>query len=214
MTELTRADEPTGGDPERAEPVIKLRRRPKARAVYPGLSVLQTESKDGLAKLLDEAIQEIGPSNFIERRYVEDVVSYIWDIMRYRRIINGLLNNALREAIVQIVRPTLGRPRDPLRFVQVLRAAQDTADEWMLFKETKRRVSSLLKESGLDESAFEAEAFRGVAEHLERTNRMLQLAEAGRDRALRSIVKYRKNFADKVRRYSDLTVAADPSVVN
>ena len=208
MIELSGADEPTGEDLNRAEPPAKSRRR-KRRAQYPGLYVLQTESKDELAKLLDEAIQEIGPRNFIERRSVEDVVSYTWDIMRYRRIINGMMNKALSRAVAQVVRPILGRSGTFYRLAEKYLAAEDIAHEWMFFKDVKRRVSSLLKEAGLDESAIEAEAFRLVADDLEQANRLLRFAEVGRDRSLRSIVKYRKSFADIVERFSDRVLAAD-----
>jgi hypothetical protein len=215
MAELTGGDEPTGedkqtgGNSNRTPLRVKSKNRRKARDLYPGLYVLQTESKDDFDKLLADANQDIGPRDFIERQHVRDVVCYIWDIMRYRRIINGLINNELRSAVAQIVRPMLGRPGNLVRFCDNYLAAEDLAFEWMIFQETKRRVRSLLKEAGLDESAIEAAAFRKVADDLEQVQRMLRSAEAGRDGALRSIAKYRKSLGDKVRRYSDRTLAVE-----
>jgi hypothetical protein len=66
-----------------------------------------------------------------------------------------------------------------------------------------------LKEAGLDESAIEAKAYTLVADDLEKANRMLESAREGRDRALRSIAKYRKSLAAQLRRNSDRVLGAD-----
>ena len=82
--------------------------------------------------------------------------------------------------------------------------------------EDRRRVLSLLKEAGFDESAIEAEAYTMVAKDLENADRMLKAAQEGRDKALRSLGKYRKSLAAHVRRNSDRLLAADeaPSIAN
>ena len=72
-----------------------------------------------------------------------------------------------------------------------------------------RRVASLLKEAGLDEFAIEAKAYTLVADDLENANRMLKSAREGRDKALRSIAKYRKSLAVQLRRNSDRALVAD-----
>lgn len=210
MNEVNGGDEPTGGDLNGTKSATDKSNRRKARAMYPGINVLRTESKDDLAKLRDEAIQEIGPRNFIERRSVEDVVSYTWDIMRYRRIINGIINNALSSAVKQILHQIQLPPTtNSKQSLKKLLASENAAYEWLFDRDVKQDVSSVLAEFGYDESAIEAEAFRLVADDLEQANRLLRFAEVGRDRSLRSIVKYRKSFADIVERFSDRVLAAD-----
>jgi hypothetical protein len=55
----------------------------------------------------------------------------------------------------------------------------------------------------MDESAIEAQAFRLCADDLERLDRMLTLAEARRDKALRCLAEYRQIFAKQVRESTD-----------
>jgi len=72
-----------------------------------------------------------------------------------------------------------------------------------------RSGGQTLRKAGLDESAIEAQAFCLVADDLEKARLMVNSAEDGRDKALRSIDKHRKNFAKRLRRASDRVLAAD-----
>ena len=178
-------------------------------------NVLRTESKEDFSELLAGFIQDIGPTNFIERTYVQDVVCYTWDIMRYRRIKTGLLSNAFMKALRRILmRITL--PPSLHLLSERYNAAAGLAYEWLSLQEAKRRVATLLEEAGLDDSAIEAEAYIIAAGDLEKADRMLNSAQAGRDKAIRAIAKYRKSFADLLERSSDRVLAADevPGIAN
>jgi hypothetical protein len=189
--------------------------RRKARDLNSGLSVLRTESKADFTKLLADISQDIEPKNSIEKIYVTDIASHTWDIMRYRRVKTGILNNALKPALVKILRQIQLPPSPNLSYERWL--ASERLSYWWLFdQESKRRVSSLLEEAGFDPSNIEAEAYRLVADDLENAERMVTSAQAGRDKALRSIAKYRRSFADQLRRSSDRALAEDevPRVAN
>jgi hypothetical protein len=188
--------------------------RRKGRDPIFGLNVLRTESKADLAQLLAEISQDIEPKNSIEKIYVSDIVSYTWEVMRYRRVKTGLLNNALRIALTKILNDIrLPAALNPSHGWLI---ADGLSYRWLFDKEDRRQVLSLLQEAGFDESAIEAGAYRLVADDLEKADRMIHSAQAGRDKALRSIAKYRKSFADRLRRSSDRTLAADevPSIAN
>jgi hypothetical protein len=190
-------------------------RRRKARDPYSGLNVLRTESKDDLARVLAQIRQYIEPEDFIEEMYVRDMAHYSWDIMLYRRIKTGILNNAFKKAAQQILcQIQYPRAGTLSRAVDKYLASIDTAYQWLFDPEVKRRVSSMLEEAGLDESAIEAQAFILVADDLAKADRMLKSAEDGRDKALRRIAKHRKGFADQLRGASDRVIAADqvPSI--
>jgi hypothetical protein len=178
-------------------------------------NVLRTESKADLAKIRADISQDIEPTDFIEREYVQDVVYHTWEIMRYHRVITGILNNALREALARILNEILFPPSTVMA-LKCWTASQHLSHGWLLDPESKRRVSTLLKEAGLDESAIEAKAYTLVADDLEKANRMLNSAREGRDKALRSIAKYRKSLAVQLRRNSDRVLAADevPLIAN
>jgi hypothetical protein len=178
--------------------------------LYSGLRVLQTESKDDLARLLADITQDFEPKDTSEKLFVRDIVSYTWDIMQYRRIMNGLMNNASRKALANVLSRILFPPSPhglELSYPQASTLAYDS----MFYPEYRDRALALLQEAGLDETAIEAEAYRLAADDLERVGRMLKAAEDGRERALRSIRKYRKNFADQIRRASDRAPVADVS---
>ena len=177
-------------------------------------NVLRTESKADFAKIRAEITQDIRPIDFIEREYVEDVVCHTWDVILYQRVKTGILNNALRRTLALILNEILLPPTSMV--VESWKASQNLSHGWLTDPESKRQVSILLKEAGLDESAIEAKAYTLVADHLEKANRMLNSAREGREKALRSLAKYRKSLAIQLRRNSDLVLAADevPLIAN
>lgn len=187
----------------------------KARDPYSELNVLRTESKVEFYRLLRDVGQYIEPTNPIDKMYVSDIAHHTWDILRYRRIINGIMNNALRSALANILNQILLPPSNRLACEK--RASSEFFSwEWLFTQESKDRVSSLLQEAGLDESAIEAAAYILVADDLKNANRMLKAAEDGRDKALRSLAKHRRRLADQLRRNSDRVLAAEevPSIAN
>jgi hypothetical protein len=201
-------------------------KRRTAREPYSGLNVLRTEAKDDLAAALAQIRQYIEPKDFIEEMYVRDQAHYDWQLMRARRIETAILNNALERALKQILHQILHPPIDHSKYglldgeqlqsdlQQRELQSQTSAYAWLFNAEAKGRVSDLLRDAGIDESAIEAQAFCLVADDLEKARRMVRSAEDGRDKALRSIAKHRKNFAKRLRGASDRVLVADqvPSV--
>jgi len=173
-----------------------------------GLNILRTESKDDLARLLADISQDIEPENFIVKMYVSDYVHHTWDTFRYRRVKNGIMNNALGRALTRVLLRIQFPPSTIAMLFERLKAARLLSWEWLSDKETQRRVSALLEEAGLDYSAIEAEAYLLVADQLEKVDRLLKVAEDGRDRALRKIVKYRRSFAEQLERSTDCSPSA------
>jgi transcriptional regulator of heat shock response len=170
-------------------------------------NVLRTESKADLARLRAEITQDIRPIDFIEREYVEEVVCHTWDIRQYQRVKTGTLNYELRTALAQILNEILLPPTAMV--LESRKASQNLSHGWLIDPESRRQVSILLQEAGLDESAIEAKAYTLVADDLEKANRMLNSAREGREKALRWLAKYRKSLAIQLRRNSDLVLAAD-----
>ncbi|SHH72090.1 hypothetical protein [Bradyrhizobium erythrophlei] len=191
----------------------------EARDLLSEFKVLRTESKADAVKILAAISQDIGPIDFLERIWVQEAAFYTWDTMRYRRVKTGILDNALTKALERI----LNRVKFPgplsmngKLHLEDRKASEILAHEWLNDPEGRRRVLSLLEEAGFDESAIEAEAYTMVAKDLENADRMLKAAQEGRDKALRSLAKYRKSLAAHVRRNSDRVLAADeaPSIAN
>jgi hypothetical protein len=171
-------------------------------------NILRTESKSDLAKLRADIEGSIDPTDLIERGFVDDIVYHTWDIMRYQRVANGILDNALRRAFAQILNEILLPPSTAMADESWM-SSQRLSHGWLVDPATNRQLASLLKEAGFDESAIEAKAYTLVADDLENANRMLKSARDGRDKALRSIAKYRKSLAVQLRRTSDRVLIAD-----
>jgi hypothetical protein len=195
----------------------KSSRRKTARDFNFGPPILRTESRADLDRLSFDITQQVEPTDFFERSYVGDIVSHTWDILRYRRVKNGLLNNAMLKALELVLYEIQFPPTLVLSKLtaKCLAAPQSLAYHWLSDPEVQERVSGLLQEAGLDESAIEARAYKLVADNLEQVERMLSAADAGREKALRSIAKYRKGFSDRLRQASARVLATDevPSIV-
>lgn len=172
------------------------------------INILRTESKSDLAELEADIIECINPTDFIERDYVEDIVHHTWHIRRYQRVATGIINNALRQALAQILNEILLPPS--ARWAdKTWTSSQCLSHGWLLDPESKRQVATLLREAGLDASAIEAKAYTLVADDLENANRIVEFAQEGREKALRRIAKYRKSFAVQLRRVSDRALEED-----
>jgi hypothetical protein len=178
-------------------------------------NVLRTESKADLARIRAEITQDIEPADFIERECAEDMTFVTWEIRLHRRVKTGTLNNAMREALAQILYEIL-LPPSADRAVECRKSADNLSHGWLIDPESKRTVSNLLEEAGLDESAIEAKAYTLVADDLEKVDRLLNSALDRRDKILRSLAKYRRSLSVLFRRNSDRVLAADevPLIAN
>jgi hypothetical protein len=208
--ETTMTDEQNSVVSSEAKPLAAKSRRARNLQSRPG--VLRTESKAEHDQLFADFTRDIEPRDIFERSYVEDIVFHTWEIMRYRRVKNGILGNRFRAAVESLLFQ-IQLPPSPSRLSERSDAARTIAYEWQLCSEGQKRVLAMLNVAGLDESAIEAAAFRLVVDDLEKADRMLSAAEAGRDKALRSIVKYRKSFANQLRLVSDRALAADEALI-
>jgi hypothetical protein len=173
-----------------------------------GPFLLRSESKEEYAKLHEELSQEIQPRGIIERRFVDDIAYLIWEIMRLRRMKTAIINNAYLSALENILSQIL-LPPTLLGTLLAREGAVQLAYDWSFLEETKERVSALLKEAGLDESAVEAEAFRLRLSDVEKIDRLLTSAESRRDKALRSVALYQESLAKKLQQSSERILAAD-----
>src|SRR6516165_6700498 len=169
-------------------------------ALLPKLPLLITESADEFDALRDAFEREIKPRGIIERMYVHDICSIVWEILRLRRckviIINSAFRSALENLLVQLRQPGQQdfQARDP---------ARELAQAWLTDKEAKNQVSELLSRFDLDESAIEAEAIRKSSSDLELLDRMLTSLESRRNKALGCVAEYRASLAHQLRESAD-----------
>ena len=175
-------------------------RRRNELALLPKLPLLITESADEFDALRDAFEQEIKPRDIIERMYVHDICSIVWEILRLRRckgvVINSAFCSALENLLVQLRQP--GQ-----QDFQAREPARELAQAWFTDKEAKNQVSELLSRFDLDESAIEAEAIRKSSSDLELLDGMLASLETRRNKALGCVAEYRASLAHQLRESAD-----------
>src|SRR5215475_8370841 len=170
-------------------------------ALLPKSPLLITESADEFNAWRDAFEQEIKPRGIIERMYVHDICSIVWEILRLRRCKVVIINSAFRSALENLLKQLLRRPGQ--YEYQVENEAQPVAHAWFTDQEAKKQVSEILSRFDLDESAIEAEAIRKSSADLELLDRMLTSLESRRNKALGCVAEYRASLAQQLRESAD-----------
>jgi hypothetical protein len=169
--------------------------------LLPKLPLLITESADEFDALRDAFEREIKPRGIIERMYVHDICTIVWEILRLRRCKMMIINSAFRSALEHLLVELLRRPGEEGYYVKD--KAQALAHAWFTDQEAKKQVSETLSRFDLDESAIEAEAIRRSSADLELLDRMLTSLESRRNKALCCVAEYRASLAHQLRESAD-----------
>jgi hypothetical protein len=170
-------------------------------ALLPKLPLLITESAEEFDALRNAFEREIKPRGIIERMYVHDICSMVWEILRLRRCKALIINAGFRSALENLLVQLLVQPRQ--LELEVRREARALAQAWFTDKAAKKQILEMLDRFGLDEFAIEAEGIRALSSDLELLDRMLTSLETRRDKALGCIAQYRASLAHQLRESSD-----------
>jgi hypothetical protein len=176
-------------------------------ALLPKQRLLITESTaefDAVRRALE---QEIGPRGIIERMYVNDISSIVWEMLRLRRCKTAIVNIGFRAALENLLSQLLKRPDN--FHSNVRDQAEALALSWFTDQEARKRVSVLLDQFGLEEFAIEAEAIRRSLSELESIERLLSSLESRRNKALRCIGQYREGLGRQLREVSDRMIVGE-----
>jgi hypothetical protein len=158
----------------------------------PMLSGVSEEDFLRPSSALEDAIK---PRDFLEETLVADVAAAVWEILRLRRFKAWVIETQRRSALSNLLWYRL----------QVMQEEEADRVSARFFSDESARteVLEILHRSNLDEGAIEAEAMRDVLDQLETADKMLVMAEARRERALR-LIDYRQQLAARCRNASDL----------
>jgi hypothetical protein len=181
---------------------LQNKSRKAAARLRAGTPVLITEPVDEFVAMRKRLYDEITPKGIIEEGWVNDLAAVEWDIMRLHRIKAEILNAAFYQALQEILKQVWSEDFDD--FFARDRAIADLA--WQCLgnnSDAKEKVSQLLGQHQLDETAIEAEAFRMRAQDLERLDFMLSRAELRREKLLTAIAVFRQQLGKLVRQVSD-----------
>jgi hypothetical protein len=197
-----------------ATPMSLLQDKSKKAAarLRAGTPVLITESVDEFVALRRQLYDEIQPNGIIEEGWVDDLAAVMWEIMRLLRIKTEILNGAFCKALIKILEQVWSE--DFENYLGRDHAIEDLAWQWLgNDSDAKEKVSELLGQHQLDETAIEAEAFRMRAEDLEKLDYMLSRAELRREKLLTGIAAFRQGLGKLVRQVSELLEQAQPGQI-
>ena len=144
-------------------------------------------------------VDDIRPQTNIEWLWTLDIVELSWEILRYRRLKDRVLN-AHRAAAIEAILQRLdgeGMPAEAMPMVQI--QAKRTATEWRDDRTAALEIEARLRRSGVDNIDINAEVFVQARGLFEMFDQLMQLAQSRRIALLREI-SIRREFASRVRR--------------
>jgi len=114
----------------------------------------------------DQISAAVGPLDFLEEIWVNDVVDLVWETLRLRRLKAALLQVAMPEGLAEILKPMLGG----FGFSE----AEDLAQSWCAReKAAVNKVNGLLAKAGLTIEAVKAQALVMKLDKFERIDHLL-----------------------------------------
>jgi hypothetical protein len=158
--------------------------------------ILSTESAQAFHSLLSRFAGSLQPMDEIEWFAVWNYTVKTWELLRHYRIRAGIVDMARNEAIYSILEWIGNKPG----FESDASKMGSLADG-LFNRPGKARddLLSLLGTYGIDEDAITAEAVILRLHELEAVDRLIALAEAGRNAILRETLFYRQEFATRFR---------------
>ena len=145
--------------------------------------LLITESRKEFAQRRKRLAEQIGPMGPLEGEYADDFAYNRWETDRFRQIGAALFNSALVKALENLLKQLL-QQEDFETYLDLNHYAEDLARRYFRDSDAKAEVSTLLRQSGLDETAIEAGAFRLCAADLEAVHRIMAFKQERGDKDL------------------------------
>jgi hypothetical protein len=165
---------------------------------------LVTESEPRLRRIRAELEVEFRPRGPVERTYVNNLAHDIGEVDKSRRYEAAIINGACPQAVENLLVGLL--PHADEWGFEIREDARTLARKFFSDDSVKAEVLRLLAHLKLDATAIEAEAMRIRAVTLEGLDRKRAFAEQSRDRILRALANYRKEFARQAGNSSGLIV--------
>jgi hypothetical protein len=165
---------------------------------------LVTESEPPVRRIRAELEAEFRPRGRVQRTYMNEVADAIGELDKLRRYRAAIINGACPQAVENLLVSLL--PHADEWGFEIREDARTLARKFFSDDSVKAEVLRLLAHLKLDATAIEAEAMRIRAVTLEGFDRKRAFAEQSRDRILRALANYRKEFARPAGNSSGLIV--------
>jgi len=187
------ANAPTAGNKARAG----LSKEECARFFGPP-PLIAGEDQAQYEAMRDQISAAVGPLDFLEEIWVNDVVNLVWETLRLRRLRAALFHRDTRERLSKWITTS-----DPSR-------AGKLVTNWALHEpDAVAEVDAAFARAGRTIDEVTAEIFALKIDELERIDRMVAGAEARRNVALREIDRHRATLGAALGHAADEVLDAE-----
>jgi hypothetical protein len=139
--------------------------------------------------LLTRVSAAVHPADILEDIWVRDIVDLTWEAWRYRRLKAELMAINAHKALSAVLDPLMG-----------WRGGQALIADWTARKpEAIKRIDAILESAGRTMDSVMAQSLSIKLDDIERIDRMIALAEARRNAALRELDAHQENQSHKLR---------------
>lgn len=151
------------------------------------LPVIAGETEEQFKARCFAWLEELKPTGLAQHDFAMDVILASWELARWRRLKNSLLETKRREAVEQLL-IEFGDPD-----VSKKAAAEAVSRKWAAReKQSCDKVRDLLEQNGLDLDSIMAKALSLVIDDVERLESLIAGCEQRRDRALNQLQKTKR----------------------
>jgi hypothetical protein len=141
----------------------------------------------------------VGPFDFLEEIWVNDVVNLVWETQRLRRLRAAFFHAAARQRLSELITTS----PDPS-------SARKLVTNWASHEpDAVAKVDATLARAGMTMEEVTAEILARKLDEVERIDRMVAGAEARRNMALREIDRHRATLGAALRQAADEVLDAE-----
>lgn len=157
------------------------------------LCLLPGESRQEFDTIRQMIIEDVSPKTNLEWLWTLDLAELSWEVIRYRRLREKILQAYRAKAIASILQRLDGAGIPAQRQNMVQMFSERTAAEWCHDPGTASEVDARLLRSGIDLAAINAEVFIQARESFVWFDTMLHSAQCRRIVLLREIAVRRES---------------------
>lgn len=170
-----------------------------APSVPPNLKVfdepcwlLPGESQQEYEAIRQMVIEDVGPRNNFEWLWVLDLIELSWEVLRYRRLKERILQTCRANAIASVLQQLdgTGMPAHSREMVQS--RSRHSALEWYEDGDAASEIEARLERNGFDVVAINAEVFIQARDSFGLFDGLMQSAQVRRATLLRDIALRRE----------------------
>lgn len=175
-------------------------------SIFGSPPIIPGEDESAYDEILLRATSALKLADIIEEMLLDDIVRPTWDIIRFRRLQNALLNFAAHKALERVLEPLVKRSAFPhstpidreIAELTLNSEAEELALGWRAQgRDAQEEVATRLKEAKLSMDEVMAEALALRIAETTAIDSLIQAAEDRRYTALRELDRRRAMFANR-----------------